>query len=287
MIDYYLLTKPGIIFGNLFTFAAGFALGSKGNFDLQLFFLTLIALGLVIASACVFNNVIDKSIDQKMERTKERALAKGSIALPAALAYGSILGITGSLLLLAFTPLPAFLFAIAGFAIYVFIYSFSKRKTIYATAIGSIAGAIPPVVGYTAASGTVDLGALLFFLMMVLWQMPHFYAIALMHLNDYSKAGLPLLPIVKGVHRTKIQMALYIIAFVPVVLLFTLFHYTGLLFFIVTGILGTVWLALAVQGLIMQDNQIWNRNMFLFSLVIMAVICLLIPVEVMLNLNSL
>ena len=94
MIDYYLLTKPGIIFGNLFTFAAGFALGSKGNFDLQLFFLTLIALGLVIASACVFNNVIDKSIDQKMERTKERALAKGSITLPAALAYGSILGIT-------------------------------------------------------------------------------------------------------------------------------------------------------------------------------------------------
>lgn len=276
MINYYLLTKPGIILGNLITVAAGFALGSRGHFDLLLFLATMLGLGLIIASACVFNNYIDRTIDMQMERTKNRALARGAIAKSSALLFASTLGIAGALLLFFLTNLLALTVAGVGFFVYVLLYSIWKRRTVYATAIGSIAGAIPPVVGYCAASNQFDAAAAIFFLMMVLWQMPHFFAIALMHLEDYKRAQVPVLPIFKGVFRTKVHMLLYILAFIPISMLLTLFGYTGYLFLVVIACLGGSWLLLALKGFGCQNDQRWGRQMFYLSLLLIGGFCVTI-----------
>lgn len=279
MINYCLLMKPGIIFGNLVTFAAGFALGARGSFNFPVFFATLFGLGLIIASGCVFNNYIDRSLDKKMERTKKRPLVTGAISEWSALLFGAVLLICGNIFLLLFTNGLAVAVADLGFSVYVFLYSLWKGKTVYSTAIGSVAGACPPVVGYCAASGQFDLGAALLFALLVIWQMPHFHAIALLHLDDYTKGGIPVLPAVKGVFRTKIHMIAYVMAFIPVTLLLSFFGYTGLLFFVVTGFVGVLWLALSVRGLLCSSDRDWGRQMFVFSLVMIGAICVMIPYD--------
>lgn len=279
MINYYLLTKPGIILGNLITFGAGFLLASKGDINLMLFIASLLGLAFIIASACVFNNYIDSPIDQKMDRTKKRPLAAGLVRGRSALLFAATLAILGSAILLAFTNVLTFALASAGFLIYVCVYSFWKSKTTYATAIGSIAGAIPPVVGYCAVTDRFDIGALILFSMMVLWQMPHFFAIAILHLEDYSKANLPLLPIIKGIARTKIHMILYIIAFILSAASLYFWNYTGDLYLKVAVVLGTAWLLLGFQGLISKDDKQWSRQMFRWSLVLITILSLTIPFD--------
>ncbi len=193
MIDYYLLMKPGIIFGNVVTFAAGFLLASKGDIKMGLFFTTLLGLSLIIASACVFNNYIDRYVDKKMERTKKRALASGLIKGRDALAFAVLLGIAGNLTLFLYANGLTVAVANVGFVVYVFLYSFLKCRTTYSTLIGSISGAIPPVVGYCAVSNQFDLAAGILFIIMIFWQMPHFFAIGLWHIDDYAKAEIPIL----------------------------------------------------------------------------------------------
>lgn len=279
MINYYLITKPGIILGNLFTVAAGFMLASRGAPDFALFLATLLGLGFIIASACVFNNYIDRQLDSKMERTKQRALASGVVSGKRAIEFAIILAILGNTILFIYTNVLTVAVAATGFLVYVILYSMWKSKTIYGTAIGSIAGAVPPVVGYCAVSNHFDLGAIILFAMLVLWQMPHFFAIALYHFRDYSKADIPLLPIKKGILRTKIHMALYIMGFIFVACLLTYFKYTGFLYFAATLILGFAWLLLALIGFKRSDNEKWGRDMFRLSLVLIGAICLVIPFD--------
>lgn len=279
MINYYLMTKPGIILGNLVTVAAGFLLASRGNLYPLLFLATLLGLGFIIASACVFNNYIDRKVDQKMERTKKRALAANLIAGRNALTFATILGCIGFLILLAFTNLLTTVIAAIGFFVYVVLYSLWKCHTIYGTAIGSIAGATPPVVGYCAVSNEFDAGALILFTMLILWQMPHFFAIAISNLDDYKRAKIPVLPVMKGMLRTKIHMALYITAFVAVASLLTLFHYTGYLYLVVATTIGLAWLLLSLQGFQSHNDQLWGHRMFQWSLVLIAAISVVIPFD--------
>lgn len=280
MINYLLITKPGIIFGNLFTLIAGFLLASKGNIDIGLFLATLLGLAFIMASACVFNNYIDRPLDKKMSRTKQRALVTGLISVRNAIIFACILGIIGFLILLQFTNLLTVMVAGIGFFVYVVLYSLWKSHTIYSTAIGSIAGAVPPIVGYCAVSNRLDLGAIILFAMLVLWQMPHFFSIAIYHLKDYTAAKLPVLPIQKGIFRTKIHMVLYIIAFIFTAALLTYFDYTGYAYLIVTTSISVAWLALCLSGFRRQDDTLWSKYMFQWSLVLIAAICLVIPFDV-------
>src|SRR6202040_4019316 len=117
--------------------------------------------------------------------------------------------------------------------VYVVLYSFWKYRSSLATLVGSIAGAVPPVVGYCSVSNRFDTGAVLFFLILVLWQMPHFFSIAMYRLQDYSAAAIPVLPIKKGNHRTKVHMVFYILGFIMVAILLTVFGYTGYSYLIV------------------------------------------------------
>lgn len=280
MINYYLLTKPGIILGNLVTVAAGFLLASRGTINFKLFFATLIGLAFIMASACVFNNYIDRQIDKKMERTKNRALVRGLICGRHAIFFATFLGILGNAILFLYTNFLTVFVAGIGFFVYVVLYSLWKCRTIYGTAIGSIAGAVPPVVGYCAVSNHFDTGALIFFAMMVLWQMPHFFSIALFHFDDYRAAEIPVLPIKKGVRRTKIHMMLYIVGFIFAAMMLTFFNYTGYLYLTIAVSIGLAWLGLCMKGFKSDNDQLWGCHMFRLSLLMITSLCFIIPFDV-------
>lgn len=268
--SYYLLTKPGILMGNAITTVAGFCLASRGSFDVWLFLATLIGLTCLIGSSCVMNNYIDRRADQKMERTKHRALANGSISISAAMIFALVMGVVGVAALALFTnPLTVYI-ALFGFFVYVLLYSFSKYYSMHGTLIGSVAGAVPPVVGYCAVSNHLDLGAWILFAMIVLWQMPHFYAIAIYRQRDYAAASIPVLPIKKGMRATKIQMLLYTIAFVGASSLLYVFHYAGIAYLTIALVLGLGWLWLCIEGFRCKNDQHWARQMFRFSLIVVT-----------------
>ncbi|WP_042279263.1 heme o synthase [Candidatus Protochlamydia sp. R18] len=280
MINYYLLlTKPGIIFGNLVTVMAGFLLASKGQFQFGLFLSTILGLAFIMASGCVFNNYIDLEKDRLMKRTQNRPLVIGVIFEKQAIIFGLALAIVGAIILYFYTNLLTLVIAELGFIIYVFFYSIWKSRTVYGTAIGSLAGAVPPLVGYCAVSNQLDLGAFILFAMMVFWQMPHFFSIAIYRLQDYSAANIPVLPLKKGIQITKIRILLYIIIFTLTSSLLTFFHFTGSLYLILTIGLGLTWLLMGLRGLKTSNDQQWAQQMFRFSLVIISVLSLTIPFD--------
>ncbi|MFZ0565360.1 MAG: heme o synthase [Chlamydiales bacterium] len=279
MINYYLLTKPGIIVGNLLTVAAGFLIASHHSFNVLLFAATLLGLAFIMASACIFNNFIDRKIDQKMNRTKNRALAKGLISGQKAILFASLLGSLGILILLYYTNGLATLIALFGFFVYVVLYSMWKGRTIYGTAIGSIAGAVPPVVGYCAVSHQFDMGAVILFTMLVLWQMPHFFAIAIVHFEDYAAASISVFPVIKGMRQTKLHMMLYTIGFLIAATLLATFKFAGQLYFFAALILGLAWILLSLLGFKNKNDKLWAKQMFRLSLIIITILCLVIPIE--------
>ncbi len=279
MINYYLLTKPGIILGNLFTVFAGFMLASSGFIYFGLFSATLLGLAFIMASACVFNNYIDRKVDQKMARTKNRPLAKGLISSRNAIFFASVLGLIGTAILFQYTNGLTVFVAGFGFFVYVILYSLWKCRTIYGTAIGSISGAVPPVVGYCAVSNQFDSGAAILFAILVLWQMPHFFSIAMYRFDDYKAAAIPVLPVTKGMRKTKKHMVVYILGFIASVGMLTLFGYTGYIYLTVATLLGLAWLWLCLKGFKSEDDQLWARHMFRLSLIIITILCLVIPFD--------
>ena len=261
------ITKPGIIFGNVLSVAGGFFLAAQGHVDFALFLATVIGTSLVVASGCVFNNCIDRDIDLKMERTKNRAMVQGLISLKLALVYATLLGVAGfGLLYVKANPLAA-LFALIGFVIYVGFYSlYLKRKSVHGTLVGSLSGAMPPVIGYCAVSNSFDLAALTLLVMFSLWQMPHSYAIAIFRFNDYLAASIPVLPVKRGIGVAKKHILLYIIAFLLATLMLTIGGYAGMSYMAVAAAMGMYWLYMAWTGYKAVDDKVWARKLFVFSI---------------------
>ena len=165
---YYELTKPGIIRGNMITGSSGYLFASRGQINFKFFGLFLVGMSFVIAGGCVYNNFIDRGIDKKMVRTKNRALVTKTIVGWQALLYATILTLIGVYVLYYFTNILTVMIACFGLFAYVVLYGIAKRRTIHSTAIGSISGALPPVAGYCAVTNHLDIAALLFFLILVL-----------------------------------------------------------------------------------------------------------------------
>jgi protoheme IX farnesyltransferase len=280
---YYLLTKPGIIKGNLFSATAGFLLASKGNIEFLLLFYTLIGIAFAIASGCVVNNFVDIDIDRKMKRTYKRSLVTGEISGRSALIYAGVLGIIGLGVLGALVNYLTMFIGIAGFIFYVAIYGYFKRKSVHGTLVGSISGSLPPVAGYIAVTGAFDLGAVLLFVALAAWQMPHFYAIAMYRSQDYKDASLPVLPVVKGPKNTIIQIIIYIILFIIASILLSVCGYTGLTYTIIVLGIGLWWLSIGLKGLnvSIKDSDTWARSVFKSSLLVLIVF------SVMISINSL
>jgi len=267
---YLQLTKPGIVAGNLLMGICGFIFAIPKEFDAPLFFSFSIGLSLIIASGSAINNYIDRASDRKMERTQGRPLATGIIPPTHALLLGALMGTLGVVLLWSFTTPLATLLAIAGLLIYDLLYSFYKYRSPHATLIGAVAGALPPLIGYAAASCSFRSEALLLFFILFFWQMPHFYAIALMRLEEYRAANIPVLPLRKGILQTKLHIVFYIFIFSFVIILPFFLHVAGTFYFIFSLILSFIWIALSIQGFFAKKNRVWARYMFQFSLLILT-----------------
>lgn len=277
--EYYQLTKPGIIRGNLITAAGGFFLASRGRPDGGLFIAMMVGLALIIAAACVYNNYLDRGLDAHMKRTRDRALVTGAIRPNSALVFATGLLVLGTLILSLRTNAVTLLLALFGLVAYVVIYGYGKRASVHGTLLGTISGAVPPVVGYAAVTGRLDVAAGLLFIILVCWQMPHFYAIAMFRKEDYAAAGVPVLPVVKGNTVTVWQTIAYVAAFVLACALLTVVHVTGYVYLIVMLAVGLAWLTLAVKGLSTKAPERWARKVFGFSLVTILIFSVAISLD--------
>lgn len=278
--QYLLVTKPGIIFGNLVSVIGGFFLASKGSLDLPLFLATIIGVSLVIASGCAFNNYIDQDIDRIMERTKNRVLVQGLISPKVTLVYATLLGLVGVALLDIVANRLAALLAVMGFVVYVGLYSlWLKRKSVYGTLIGSLSGAAPPVIGYCAVSNQFDMAALILLLIFSLWQMPHSYAIAIFRFKDYQSASIPVLPVKYGISVTKNHIFRYILAFAVATLMLTLSGYAGYSYFVVAALISVGWLAMAQAGFKTTNDQVWAKKLFMFSIIAITTLSVMMSID--------
>ncbi|WP_239349921.1 heme o synthase [Snodgrassella communis] len=284
MIKPYLqVTKPGIIVGNLISVVGGFLLASKGSINDSLLILTLLGVSLVVASGCAFNNLIDRDIDPKMERTKNRVLVRGLASARVTFVLATILGITGfAVLYFGANPLAMWL-SVMGFVVYVGVYSlYMKRHSVYGTLIGSLSGAAPPVIGYCAVSNNFDAGAFILLAIFSLWQMPHSYAIAIYRFKDYQAANIPVLPVVKGIAVAKHHITFYIIAFMFATLMLSIGGYAGYKYLVVAAAVSVWWLCMALSGYKAQNNdRIWARKLFVFSIIAITTLSIMMSVDFM------
>jgi len=279
---YYRLTKPGIIYGNVLSCIAGFLLAAGLNINILLFFATIFGTGLVIASGCVINNYTDRQIDKKMMRTKNRATALGLISKTNIIIFSSVLGALGFGILILFTNPLVVMCGVIAMIFYTVFYGITKRKSPIGTIVGTVPGAMPLVAGYVAVTNLIDLGAVLLFFIMVFWQIPHFWAIGIFRLNDYREAGIPILPVEKGVKITKTYMLLCMILFVVCSSLLTYFGFTGNVFLIVMLILGLHWIYMGFKGFKTTDDIKWARKVFFYSIIILMSMSALMAFNVVL-----
>ena len=272
--DYYELVKPRIIFLLLITTLAAMVMAARGIPPLMLTLWTLIGGALAAASAGAFNCVYDADIDAKMKRTMGRPVPTGAISPNNALAFAMVLGVVSFLLLnYLVNPLAAWL-SIGGNAYYVFVYTmWLKRTTPQNIVVGGFAGSIPPLVGWAAVTGHIGWPAVALAVLIFLWTPPHFWALALMTETDYGKAGVPMMPNVLGVRRTKIEMLVYTIVLFAFCLATWPLHIMGPIFFAAAVIVGGWFLYDAIHVL-RTDSKLLARGMFKFSLMYLALMCL-------------
>lgn len=265
--DYIQLTKPGILRSNLIAAFAGFWVASKWNIDWPLLVYMLIGTTLVMASACVFNNLIDRDLDVKMDRTSHRVLPSGRIAVRNVLVYGIVLGVLGLAVLFLFVNVLSALLGFIGMFVYVVIYTaWLKRTSTLSTVMGSFSGSMPPVIGYVAVTETMNAGAWILFAVLFLWQPPHFWALGIRRTEEYRAAGFRILPVVKGIRRTKWQMLPYVVLLIPVSVLLYVYDYAGTIYLAAAVLLGIAWLLLCVAGLFAKNDDRWAKMTFLFSI---------------------
>lgn len=266
---YYELTKPGLVWGNLITTLAGFLFASRFHPAVLILFATLAGTALVIASACVFNNIFDREADAKMPRTKNRALVAGTISEGGARIFATILLIGGfAILFLAVGVLPCFI-AFLGTFVYVGLYTPFKYHSPFAVFVGSISGACPILIGYTAASGRLDLAALILFTILVMWQMPHFYAIALFRRADYAAAGIPVISMRKGERAVYRHMLTFIVLYIIAAVSLTYLGLAGIIYLVVVAVSGGLWFGVALNGWKQPDSPSNARRIFFMSLAVM------------------
>ncbi|MBE3599164.1 MAG: protoheme IX farnesyltransferase [Limnochordaceae bacterium] len=270
--DYYELTKPRIVALILITTLSGFLVAPGPYGPPALLLATLAGVGLVSGGGGVLNCYIDRDIDARMRRTARRAIPAGRIRPGAALLYG--LGLTGAglAILLAWVgKLPAAL-TFVGFSIYVGVYSlWLKRRTPQNIVLGGAAGAMGPVIGWAAAGQALGVAPWLLFAIIFLWTPPHFWSLALLAEEDYRRAGVPMLPNVRGAAATRRWVVAYTVALAAVAMLPPLAGVGGPLYLAVAGAAGVIYVAMAVQAW-RQASREADRALFHYSLFYLSVV---------------
>jgi protoheme IX farnesyltransferase len=278
LADYVMLAKPRLTLMVLFTVAAGFVLASRGAVNGVLLLNTLLGTALVAAGASALNQLLERGTDARMERTRQRPLPAGRLKPREVLRFGALTACAGFVYLtVAVNPLTGLL-AVVTLASYVFAYTPLKRKTTLNTLVGAVPGALPPVMGWAAASGAIGLEAGTLFLILFLWQFPHFWAIAWLYRNDYARAGLRMVPVLDrdGGHMTGRLMVHHCLVLIPASLGPVLLHMAGPRYFLGAVALGAMFLAFALRFLF-QPSDRRARHMLWASLVYLpALLTLLI-----------
>ncbi|MEH7222421.1 heme o synthase [Bacillus sp. JJ1566] len=266
--DFLALIKIGIVNSNLITAFTGvwlalFFTGKSFLSELDIVIYTLIGSALVIAGSCAVNNYYDRDIDHVMERTKVRPTVTGKINPNHVLVLGIILILIGTGFLLL-TTVTAAVIGLIGVFSYIYLYTiWSKRRYTINTVIGSISGAVPPLIGWAAIDPDLHVIAWLLFLIMFIWQPPHFLALAMRRVEEYRAAGVPMLPVVHGFAMTKRQIMIWILCLLP--LPFYMFSLGGL-FVLIATLLNIGWLVLGIRGYKSADDIKWAKQMFVYSL---------------------
>lgn len=274
---YWQLTKPGVLLGNVLTAVAGYFLAAAGNIDILTFLAMLSGMTLVIASACVINNFLDRDIDAKMERTKNRPSVVGVVKPTYIATYGALLGIIGTTVLLVGTNPLVVAIGLAGWVTYVWLYgAWTKRTSIHGTAVGAVSGALPVAGGYAAAQPTIDAGLIIVFLILFFWQFPEFYSIAIYRRKEYAAANIPVMSVVKGTRSTIIQIFIYTVLYVASTVALFVYGYVHGTYLVVMSLAGAYWIVLAYKGLRTKKPEVWAREMFKFSMTTILLLCLML-----------
>ena len=260
------MIKPGIVYGNIFHVVAGLGIASYATWSWGSALAVIVGSGLIIASACVVNNIFDRDMDRYMQRTAARELVVGKISIKQAIAFAVTLGLLGFALLWFGTNHLTFWLGVIGYISYAFIYTYAKRVTIHSTLIGTVPGALPAVAGFTALSDKINGVAIVTFLLLVVWQLAHFYAIAIYRAREYKAAHVKLLSHVldnetlKRVINTLI--VLYFLAAVLMLAVGALDWRAGILLIL----LSVWWCMVGFTG--PSDENAWARRIFFASLIV-------------------
>ncbi|WP_312247105.1 heme o synthase [Stutzerimonas nitrititolerans] len=245
--DYLELTKPRVVVLMLITSLVGMFLATRAGVPWTVLLFGNLGIALCAGGAAAVNHVVDRQIDSVMARTHKRPLAEGRVSPAAALTFALVLGVTGLLLLLAFTNALAAWLTLASLIGYAVIYTgFLKRATPQNIVIGGLAGAAPPLLGWVAVTGQVSAEPLLLVLIIFAWTPPHFWALAIHRKAEYAKVNIPMLPVTHGEHYTKVHILLYTVALLAVSFMPYAIHMSGPLYLAAAALLGTRFLYWAV-----------------------------------------
>ncbi|MFC0302530.1 heme o synthase [Virgibacillus soli] len=237
--------------------------------------LILLASTLIIAGALIINNWYEVDLDRHMVRTENRPTVTGHFSLETVLWLGIATTTIGFALIL-FTTLEAAFYAFIGWFTYVVLYTFwSKRKYTLNTVIGSVSGAVTPLIGWGAVTSTYHIIPVMLFILLFVWQIPHTFAIAMRRYDDYKAANVPMLPVVAGFAVTKRQMLVWILALLPIPFFMTSL---GLAFVIIATTANVIWLVITISGFYLQDDVKWANMMFRSSLIYLTILFFLMIV---------
>jgi protoheme IX farnesyltransferase len=272
---YLELTKPRITFLIVLTSAAGFCLASRGNLNYLVFSNAMIGIALLSSGIATLNQYIERDLDRLMRRTADRPLPSHRLLPLEALLFGTALTIVAEIYLAVLVnPLSALL-GLTVIAGYLFAYTPLKTRTSLSTMVGAFPGAVPPLIGWTAARGDISLEAWVLFAILFLWQFPHFLAIAWMYREDYGRAGILMLPVVEPEGRvTGQQIVIYTIMLLPVSLLPSFIGLSGRVYLYGAAVLGLLFLFSSIRAAISKSRQS-ARQLLLASVIYLPLLFIL------------
>jgi protoheme IX farnesyltransferase len=254
--NYYELCKPNVVLMMLITALVGSLLASKTLAPLSLIAFAMLGIGLCASSAAAINQIIDRKADANMNRTENRPIPQGEVSPINASIFAFILASLGAAILVIYVNTLTALLTLASLIGYAFVYTvYLKRATPQNIVIGGLAGAAPPLLGWTAVTNSVDPNSLILVLIIFAWTPPHFWALAIHRRDDYAKENIPMLPVTHGVQFTKLQIILYTIILILVSLLPFVVLMSGVLYLISSLILGAIFLYYSVRLYFDQDNE--------------------------------
>jgi protoheme IX farnesyltransferase len=255
--DLLMLTKPIVVALLLVTTYAGMVIGAQAWPSAQITFWTLLGGFLAAGGSGAMNQYIDRYDDEKMQRTQKRPLPSKRLTPAEGLAFGVGIALASFYLLTAFVNILAALLSLAGIIYYVLLYSiFLKKATVQNIVIGGGAGAIPPLVGWAAATGSLNFPSLLLFALVFMWTPPHFWALALVRSSDYARAGVPMLPVVRGERETRWQIFIYTVELVALSLALPVLGLGGAIYLALAAVLGLWLLSAAYRVWKGQGNKV-------------------------------